>query len=100
MQKPWDHAIKLVPDAKPGNCKVYPLAPNEQKELDNFILENLHTSHICPSKLPMSLPVFFIKKKDGGLHLIQDYRALNAITIKNCYLLPNILELQDRLAGA
>jgi len=33
MHKPWDHVIKLVPNANPVNCKVYPLAPNEQKEL-------------------------------------------------------------------
>jgi len=76
MCKPWDHVIELVPDVKPVNCKVYPLAPNEQKELDEFILENLWTGHICPSKLPMAFPVFFIKKKDGSLHIIQDYHAL------------------------
>jgi hypothetical protein len=35
--KVWDHAIKLVPNAKPSNCKVYPIAPNEQAELDKFI---------------------------------------------------------------
>ena len=84
MRKPWDHAIELVPDAKPGNCKVYPLAPNEQKELDDFILENLRTGRIRPSKSPMASPVFFMKK-DGGLRLIQDYCALNVMMIKNHY---------------
>jgi len=39
--KPWDHVIELIPDAKPVNCKVYPLASNEQKKLNQFILENL-----------------------------------------------------------
>lgn len=33
----WDHAIELVPNAKPANCKVYPISPVEQKELDAFI---------------------------------------------------------------
>jgi len=33
--KPWDHAIELILDAKPVNCKVYPLAPKEQKESIN-----------------------------------------------------------------
>jgi len=65
--KPWDYVIKLVPDAKPVNCKVYPLVPNEQKELNEFILENLQTGHIHLSKLPMASPVFFIKKKNGSL---------------------------------
>ena len=35
--KQWDHAIELVPDVEPSNCKVYPLAPKEQDELDAFL---------------------------------------------------------------
>jgi hypothetical protein len=69
----WDHAIELVPGAKSANCKVYPLAPNEQAELDEFIQENLASGCIRPSKSPMASPVFFIKKKDGALRLVQDY---------------------------
>jgi hypothetical protein len=41
--KPWDHAIELVPGEKPSGCKVYPLSPSEQKELDAFLKENLET---------------------------------------------------------
>ena len=48
----------------------------------------------------MSSPVFFIKKKDGSLQLVQDYRALNAITVKNKYPLPLISELINTLQGA
>ncbi|KAF7358796.1 Reverse transcriptase-RNase H-integrase [Mycena sanguinolenta] len=81
----WDHAIELVPDAKPANCKVYPISPLEQKELDAFIEEGLATSHIHPSKSPMTSPIFFVKKKDGGLQFVQDYRALSAMTVKNQY---------------
>jgi len=36
----------------------------------------------------MASLVFFIKKKDGTLWLVQDYRALNAMTVKNKYPLP------------
>ena len=45
-------------------------------------------------------PVFFIKKKDGSLQLVQDYRTLNAVTIKNRYPLPLISELISQLHGA
>jgi len=38
----------------------------------------------------MAVLIFFIKKKDGKLHLVQDYCALNAITVKNKY--PLLLE--------
>jgi len=48
----------------------------------------------------MAAPVFFVKKKDGKLRLVQDYRALNAMTMKNKYLLPLIPELIVKLRGA
>ena len=98
--KPWDHAIELIPGGAPSRCKVYPLSPSKQKELNAFLKENLETSCIQPSKSPMASPVFFIKKKDRALHLVQDYRALNAITVKNKYPLPLISELIEKLRGA
>ena len=54
--------------------------------------------HICPSKSPMASLVF-IKKKDGSLHLVQDYQNLNAMNIKNTYplpLIPNNLKLVSK----
>jgi hypothetical protein len=51
----------------------------EQTEMDAFLEEALATGHIRQSKSPLGAPVFFIKKKDGKLRFIQDYRALNAI---------------------
>ena len=44
--KPWDHAIELIPGGAPLGCKVYPLSPSEQKELDAFLKENLETGRI------------------------------------------------------
>ena len=48
----------------------------------------------------MSSQVFFIKKKDGALRFVQDYRALNAITVKNKYPLPLISDLIEKLRDA
>jgi len=39
----WDHVIELVLGSEPKSSKVYPLSPVEQKELDSFLEENLHT---------------------------------------------------------
>jgi hypothetical protein len=47
----------------------------------------------------MASPVFFIKKKDGSLQLVQDYRALNAMTIKNRYPIPLISDFVNQLKG-
>jgi len=96
----WNHAIELIPGLEPKLSKVYSLFPVEQKELDSFLEENLHTSQICPSKSPMAAPVFFIKKKDSLLQLVQDYRALNSMIVKNKYSLPLISKLVSQLCGA
>jgi len=96
----WDHAIELIPGSEPKSSKVYPLSPVEQKELDSFLEENLCTGQIRPSKFPMAVPVFFIKKKDSSLRLVQDYRALNSMTVKNKYPLPLISKLVSQLRGA
>ena len=65
--QPWDHAIDLKEDFVPKDCKIYPLSPPEQIELDKFINENLAKGYIQPSKSPMASPFFFINKKDGKL---------------------------------
>jgi len=46
------------------------------------------------------ITVFFIKKKDSSLRLVQDYCALNAMTVKNRYPLPLISELVSQLRRA
>ena len=45
-RRPWDHVIELTPGFKPVDCKVYPLNPQEQKALDEFLEENLRTGRI------------------------------------------------------
>jgi hypothetical protein len=57
-------------------------------------------SHWHCRRCPLTASVFFIKKKDGKLHFVQDYQALNAITRKNWYLLPLINNLIHRLKDA
>ena len=90
-RRKWDHAIELERKPSPGFRKVYPMSPEEQRELDAFLEEALATGRIQHSKSPIDAPV--IKKKDGKLRFVQDYRALNLITRKNRYPLPLIDDL-------
>jgi len=99
-RRQWDHAIELEREPAPGFRKVYPMTLTEQAELDAFLHEALSTGKIHPSKSPIGAPVFFIKKKDGKLRFIQDYRMLNKITLKNRYPLPLIDDLIHHLKGA
>jgi len=96
----WDHAIEFILGSEPKSSKVYPLSLVEQKKLNSFLKENLYTRQIRLSKSPMAAPVFFIKKKDGSLWLVQDYRALNSMTVKNKYPLPLIFQLMSQLHEA
>ena len=50
-QKQWDHAIDLVPGSKPFSTKVYPVSPVKQKELNDFLNENLSSGRICLSRM-------------------------------------------------
>jgi hypothetical protein len=95
----WDHTIELGHKPSPGFQKVYPRTLTEQTEMDTFLEEALATGHIRQSKSPLRAPVFFIKKKDGKLRFVQDYRALNAITRKNRYPLPLIDDLIHHLSA-
>jgi len=94
----WDHAIELKPGAPstlPG--KIYALSQLELQELAKFVKEHLAKGYIRPSKSPYAAPFFFIKKKDGKLRPVQDYRRLNEWTIRNRYPLPLIPQLINRV---
>ena len=80
----WDHMVDLKPNTpNTMDCKVYPLSPTEDIALQEFIAENLEKGYIRQSKSPYASPFFFIKKKNGNLQPIQDYRRLNTFTIHN-----------------
>jgi Reverse transcriptase (RNA-dependent DNA polymerase) len=98
--RPWDHAIELKPGAPaalPG--KLIPLSQAELIELRSFVKEHTARGTIRPSKSLYKSRFFYIKKKDGRLRPVQDYRPVNEWTICNTYPLPLIPELIDRLSG-
>ena len=68
--------IDLEHDPKPGFHRVYPMLLVKQAVMDTFLEEALATGWIRPSKSPIGAPVFFVKKKDGKLRFVQDYRVL------------------------
>ena len=69
----------------------------KKMSLKKQLTQHLEKGFIQPSKSPYGAPVLFVKKKDGGLRMCVDYRALNQQTIKNRYPLPRIDEMFDRI---
>ena len=97
----WDHAIDLKEGAPPKiDCKLIPMTPSEDEALRTFLKEQTDKGYIRESKSPYASTFFFIKKKDGKLRPIQDYRKLNEQTIRNRYPLPLIPDLIAEVQNA
>jgi predicted transport protein len=76
------------------------MSKKELQELKTYININVKKGFIRKSKLPAGFLVIFVPKKNRKLQLYVNFQKLNNIIIKNCYPLPNISKLQDRLAYA
>ena len=100
VRKPWDHAIEMKPGYEPKKAKNIPLSPQEQKEVEEFLNDQLSKGYIRESKSPQTSAVFFIPKKDMRKRMVQDYQYLNSWTIRNNYPLPLISELVDKVGKA
>ncbi|GLI63416.1 hypothetical protein VaNZ11_006384 [Volvox africanus] len=94
-----DHSIELTTSV-PMSRNSYRMSQDELAELKTQITSLLEKGWIRPSMSPYGAPVLFAQKKDGGLRMCIDYRALNKATVRNAYPLPRIDELLDRLHGA
>jgi hypothetical protein len=95
-----EFAIELHPGTAPISKRPYRMPPTELAELKKQLQELLDKGFIRPSTSPWGCPALFVKKKDESLRICVDYRPLNAVTIKNKYLLPRIDVLFDQLVGA
>ena len=95
-----DHTIPLVEGAQPPRRRGFRMSPAERREVEKYIQELIQMGWVVPSTSPFNAPILFIPKPDGSLRVCLDYRALNALTVKNRYALPRSDDLIDSLAGA
>ena len=93
--RPYDLTIHLEEGKTPPLGPIYSLLSLELQTLCEFLDENLKTRTIRTSNSPCGVPVLFVKKKDGSLHLCVDYRGLNRLTWKDRYPIPLLADLLD-----
>jgi len=89
-----DEALKKL------NAEAYAMTLKEEEALNQWLDKQLKAGLIVESKLRYTAPCFYIPKKDGLLWLVQDYRKLNQVTIKDKTPLPLIREVINKLKEA
>lgn len=99
--RPEDHEIKLIDGTTPPFARNYkPLSTQELEVVKKYLEENLAKGFIRPSSSSAAAPILIVRKPGGGLRVCVDYRALNAITIKNRYPIPMVQETINQLSKA
>jgi len=100
-RREWDHEINLMDKTpKELNAKAYTITLKEEEALNQWLDKQLKAGLIVESKSRYAAPCFYIPKKDRLLRLVQDYRKLNQVTIKDKTPLPLIGEVINKLKEA
>jgi hypothetical protein len=95
-----DHKIELTDDKNLGFSYLNKHSLEELIAMQKYLTNNLSKGFIVDSKALFASFVIFVCKANRSLRFCINYRKLNAITKKNCYLLPLINEMLARLAKA
>ncbi|KAM0691543.1 hypothetical protein Q7P36_007742 [Cladosporium allicinum] len=95
-----DHAINLKPGAKPPYKRGFAMNPTQLAAVKKCVDEGTGNDTVVPSNSPCASLVLLVKKPSGGICVCVDYRALNALTVKDRYPIPLIKETLERLSKA
>jgi hypothetical protein len=90
----------LKPDAQPVAVRPYRYPAAHKDELERQCANMMEQGIVWRSDSPFSSPVLLVKKPDGSWRFCVDYRALNAMTLKDAFAIPVVDELLDKLNGA
>ena len=99
----WNFKIEFIDGWEkqlPKPAKRYRLTQAEQQAELETLEELQEAGMIRPSRSPVAAPTFFVPKKDGSKRYVVDWRGINAITVRDAYLLPLLDDLLDMAQGA
>ena len=100
-----DYSIELERDADKKEKEVlqgllYSMSRDELLVLRKTLTDLLDKGFICISSSLAAAPVLFVRKPEGELRFCVDYRGLNRVTKKDCYLLLLIYETLRNISKA
>ena len=83
------HNIELA-DRKPAYTKQFTIPEAHREFLITSLQEWRNAGLIKKAFSKYNAPIFVVPKKDGGLRVVLDYRALNAVTMPDRYSIKGI----------
>ena len=100
--------IRLKDESKIANTPPYRIPPALQPVVDDFIQKLLTAGVIRKSISPFSSPLMLVRKPNADCskplmeqyRVVNDFRRLNANTVKDSYPLQNIYQLIDEVANS
>lgn len=87
-------------DALPIKQRYYNVSPARQKLINEELDRMLQLGVVEPSKSAWSSPIMLLDKPDGSKRFVVDFRAVNAVSRKDAYPLPQVTTILDRLRDA
>ena len=94
-----DHSIPLQEGVTAIKVRPYRYPFSQKTQIEDMVADMLAKGLMQLNNSPFSAPVLLVRKKDGTWRFCTDYRALNAITIKDSFPMPTVDELLDELQG-
>jgi hypothetical protein len=85
------HEIALK-TSEPIYVKQFKIPDTHCQEVERHVLEWLKLGVIQPARSRYNSPIFAVMKKDGGVRLVQDFRALNNQSYTDKYSMKDVSE--------
>lgn len=85
------HEISLKTD-EPVYVKQFKIPDAHRAEVEKHVAEWLKLGVVQPCRSKYNSPLFVVMKKNGGVRLVQDFRALNAQTHLDKYSMKDVSE--------
>jgi len=91
----YDHKIELTDEKTSSRSRLYHMSDYKLQKMKNYLINHLNKSFISFSLISYASFILFVKKKDDSLRFCVNYRKLNALIKRDCYL---ILLIDETLA--